>query len=153
MNDGHFRLRAALLQTGVAVIVVASLYYAPVARTAAFRRSTALTLDTLGNLHAALDKLSTPNAGEHDVLPQAVLLMLWMLREHDVSRYRYSEGISASPLLLQRLVEGAWPKRPDPDSRFRLSWWTESSEAGACQLLDSLPLAEPYTGVRLDHCP
>jgi hypothetical protein len=87
--------------------------------------------ETLPRVLAEVDE---PRGGER-MLPPPVQDMLMLLRGHGVSAYRVSPGIARDPLISQRVVEGAWPIRPDGGASWYLAFAGEGRPAG-CQLLD-----------------
>jgi hypothetical protein len=61
--------------------------------------------------------------------------MLALLRGHGVNAYRVSTKITADPLIYQRIVESAWPIRPDPTATWYITFATEALPA-RCRYLD-----------------
>lgn len=123
------------------------------------------SLRTMGTLVATLsrnlhwlEQLETPRAGEREVLPRSVLAMLYVLEKNGVNTYRYSDAIGKpGGGVRQRLIEGAWPRRPDPDSPFVLSFASEqlaphADAAGECEEIDSIFVPDSTLGVSLARC-
>lgn len=76
--------------------------------------------------------LTTPNTGEY-VLPSAVQEMLALLRSHQVVSYNLSGKIINHPLLYQRIVESAWPRRMSPESNYKLIFISELDHSSNCR--------------------
>jgi hypothetical protein len=96
-----------------------------------------------------VEGLDTPGSGR-DVLPESVLRMVDLLRQHGVESYRYSERIAEDRHRSQRLIEGAWPIRFQPDARFLLSYLSEETD---CEAVGHHPASsEEGEGVRLARC-
>jgi hypothetical protein len=85
-------------------------------------------------LSPALSEVARPGTGEH-VLPLPVQAMLALLRGHGVNSYRVSAKITADPLIYQRIVESAWPIRPDRTATWYITFATEALPA-SCRSLD-----------------
>jgi hypothetical protein len=105
----------------------------------------------------AVRRVDQPRTGEREVLPPAVVAMLSLLEEHDVRAYRWSARIGSSPRLRQRIVEAAWPRRPEPDAPFLLSFAIENDEKPAkapagCEQIDSVLMLDATLGVSLARC-
>jgi hypothetical protein len=81
--------------------------------------------------------LKTPHAGEY-VLPSAVKEMLAFLRAHQLDSYQLSEQIVASKkqLILQRIVESAWPIRVNQKSNYKLILINELDDNSNCQVIE-----------------
>jgi hypothetical protein len=77
------------------------------------------------SLPLALSEFTKPGTGER-VLPTSVQAMLELLRSHGVKAYRVSSKIAADPLISQRIVESAWPIRPDRSSSWYLAFAAET---------------------------
>ena len=92
-----------------------------------------------------LSELVEPRGGER-VLPPPVQDMLTLLRDQGVRGYRVSPRIAKDPLISQRVLEGAWPIRPDDDAPWYLAY-----------AADALPdRCQPYArqeDIVLAHCP
>lgn len=73
-----------------------------------------------GRGQAAFHDLVTPSSGEQ-VLPPAVRDMLALLRKNDIKEYALSPQISADPLLHQRIVESAFPRKMLPRGTYLLA--------------------------------
>jgi hypothetical protein len=56
--------------------------------------------------------------------------MLTLLRGHGVAGYRVSPRIAHEPLISQRIVEGAWPIRPDGVAAGL--WWSKNVRRITC---------------------
>jgi hypothetical protein len=85
-------------------------------------------------LPRSLAEIGQPRGGER-MLPLPVQDMLTLLRGHGVAGYRVSPRIAHEPLISQRIVEGAWPIRPDPAAPWYLAFAAEGLPVG-CQSLD-----------------
>ena len=89
----------------------------------------------------------TGRAGE-TVLPQKVQTMLALLRNHQITEFRYSDAIARDPddSVPQRLAEGAYPILISTRARH---WLLSASEAVSpgCLVLAA------REGVVLAHCP
>lgn len=79
--------------------------------------------------------LAIPHAGEQ-VLPSAVQEMLALLRAHQLNSYRLSEKITKDPLINQRIVESAWPRRMSAESKFKFVFLTELDHSSPCREID-----------------
>jgi hypothetical protein len=126
------RRRARQLALG-AVLAVAILQTGEVRRTALGLWEHARFV--LANIGGVREALGTPDSGRA-VLSEPVLRMIDLLREHGVERYRYSERIGADRFVSQRLIEGAWPIRFQPDAAFLVSYLSEASD---CEAVDQRP--------------
>jgi hypothetical protein len=110
----------------------------------------------LGDLPVVVGLIGTPRAGEKDVLPPPVLALAWMLEKHEIDVYRYSDAIAKSPLISQRLVEAAWPRRQSDDAPFRLSYLADKylglPSPSECEEIDTLFVPDETLGVSLARC-
>lgn len=70
-----------------------------------------------------------PLGGEY-VLPPEVQVMITMLRRSGADSFRYSDAIRSNGGMTQRLVEGAYPIRVSPGSRFLVLLEGEPLPAG-----------------------
>jgi len=85
-------------------------------------------------LPRALSDITSAGAGER-VLPPPVQAMLALLRGHSVDTYRVSPKIAADPLISQRIVESAWPIRPNRAANWYLAFAAEALPTN-CRSLD-----------------
>ncbi len=140
--------RSRLRGLGVAILAVSVLLSSPRVRGTA---AELLALPPLAwrERHALAQALRTPGAGDAAVGPMLEAVLL--LRQSGEARYSVSPAIAADDYLLQRLVEGAWPLRPAPDARLRVSLL---AEAPRCPVLAErrMPGFEAG-GVRIARCP
>ena len=115
----------------------------------------AIASEVLADVPGAVARLREARAGEQEALPRPVLAMTFLLEKHDVAAYDVSPRIQSSPLIYQRLVEGAWPRRRTPGAEIQLwlasEWETRSGEPG-CRSIDSMFLPDPTMGVVLARC-
>jgi hypothetical protein len=86
---------------------------------------------------AGLTTLFTPEAGL-DVLPPKVLSMISMLKQHNIDTYKLSDKFSQDVVIYQRLVEGAWPIRPESDSKYTLLAPEELSAYQNCSIVEKI---------------
>lgn len=70
-----------------------------------------------------------PLGGEY-VLPPEVQVMISMLRSSGADSFRYSDAIRHNGGMMQRLVEGAYPIKVSPGSRFLVLLEGEPLPAG-----------------------
>lgn len=97
-----------------------------------------------------VEDLSTPRSGE-SVLAEYHREAIGLLRRHDIDRYRLSAEFGSLPFDKQRVIEGAWPIRYDPDARFEISYMSEET---ACEIVEErIVFYFPKVGVRLARCP
>lgn len=66
--------------------------------------------------------------------------------------YWASDRVRAEPYLWQRLVEGAWPRRPRPDARLRFVAAVDRVQGVGCAALPVGPLDCPGGGCRALVC-
>ena len=84
------------------------------------------------HLQSFKENLTTPYSGEQ-ILPSAVQEMLSLLRKHKLSSYHISRKIKADPLLHQRIVESAWPRRMSPDSHYQFIFISDPDHSRNCR--------------------
>lgn len=78
-------------------------------------RATGLALSGGFSL-ANIAEHSRANAGE-DVLPEAVREMIGVARRRGIWDYTLSPNLASSNVFVQRMTEGAWPRRASAASR------------------------------------
>lgn len=95
------------------------------------------TFRAITDIKTFQSNLNTPQAGEH-VLPMPVKEMLVFLRTHQVDTYDLSEQIKRREHMevYQRIVESAWPKRPNVDSRYKLMFVRELENYSRCKIIE-----------------
>ena len=76
-------------------------------------------LPSIQHPKAKISNLFTPHSGQ-GVLPSQVLDMISILNENSIETYRLSEKFAGDIVVYQRIVEGAWPIKPDNKSPFTL---------------------------------
>ncbi len=83
-----------------------------------------------------LTEAMTPHGGER-VLPPGILEAIGLLRGNGVERYRASPRVAnpGNPLMIQRLIEGAWPIRQVAEAPWYLANIGEPLPAD-CQLVE-----------------
>lgn len=92
-------------------------------------------LPSIQHPKAELINLFTPHSGQ-GVLPPQVITMISILNENGVESYKLSEKYSADVVIYQRIVEGAWPIRPDNNSSFTLIATDEMDNYKDCLTID-----------------
>lgn len=94
-------------------------------------------LPSIQHPKAELSNLFTPLSGQ-GVLPPQVLNMISIMNENDVKTYKLSENFSADIVIYQRIVEGAWPIKPDTNSAFTLIAIDEMDKYKDCITIDEI---------------
>ncbi len=119
----------------VLILLVAFLiiFRPPILDTIAQRFRCAIYVAT--NIQSFQMNANTPHAGEH-VLPSAVQEMLALLRSHRVVSYYISGEIMNDPLLHQRIVESAWPRRMAPESKYKFIFIPELDNSSNCREIE-----------------
>ena len=92
-------------------------------------------LNTVQNYKRTLINIFTPNSGQ-EVLPGQVRQMLSLLKSNHVISYRLSRQLHRDPLIMQRIVESAWPIKMDPASPYLLNLPDEPNNDPACTVID-----------------
>lgn len=155
------RNQAELVRTIVACVGLAAVLTHSAVELARSRpiapRIAPIVADVFDDVSQAIRRVDEPRAGEREALPRCVLAMLWLLEKHDVRAYRYSDRIGSSPLLYQRIVEAAWPRRPEAGAPFLLSLGSESEgdiakAPAGCERIDSMLVLDATLGASLARC-
>ncbi len=94
-------------------------------------------LPSIQHPKAELSNLFTPHSGQ-GVLPSKVLDMISILNKNDVETYKLSEKFSSDIVIYQRIVEGAWPIKPDNNSAFTLIAIDEMDKYKDCITIDEI---------------
>ena len=92
-------------------------------------------LNTVQNYKRTLIHIFTPNSGQN-VLPARVRQMLSLLIDNHVASYRLSDQLYQDPLVMQRIVESAWPIKLDSTSPYLLSLPAELTNNPTCSVID-----------------
>lgn len=92
---------------------------------------------------ALLSEWKQPNGGEALALPFEVFNALKLLRQVEAKSFSYSPRFQSG--FEQRLLEAAYPIKPDPGSTLRLQFANEESRGCAIKL--------EAEGVQLVECP
>jgi hypothetical protein len=92
-------------------------------------------LNTVQNYKRTLIHIFTPNSG-WEVLPGQVQQMLSLLRSNHVTSYQLSPQLYQDPLIMERVVESAWPIKMDSASSYRLSLINETNDNLSCVVID-----------------
>jgi hypothetical protein len=92
-------------------------------------------LNSIQNYQQTLAHIFTPNSGR-EVLPGQVRQMLSLLISNHVTNYQLSHQLYQDPLLMERIVESAWPIKMDSASSYRLSLIDEPDDNSACIMID-----------------
>ena len=92
-------------------------------------------LNTIQNYKRALVNIFTPDSGRK-VLPDQVRQMLSLLISNHITSYQLSPRLYQDPLIMQRIVESAWPIKMDSTSPYRLSLIDEPNHNPTCAVID-----------------
>lgn len=102
-------------------------------------------LNTAQNYKRTLIDIFTPNAGQN-VLPITVRRMLSLLQDNNITSYRLLDHLYQDPLIMQRIVESAWPIKLDNASPYILRSLDEINNDSRCIEIDH------RKEVALDYC-
>jgi len=122
----------AFILVAVSVLVIV-FFNTPIINTVTeLKRS---NLIAVSHIKPSLDKIFRPNTGE-EVLPVQVQQMLSLLRSHHISSYQVVGQFTTDGLIMQRIVESAWPIKMETTSSYFFIALTEINNYPACKLID-----------------
>ncbi len=90
--------------------------------------------------------LSTPYAGEEEVLPADVLSLVTVLRQNNIKSISISEKVMTNRFISSPIIESIYPVIVTPSSKLSLSYFSED-------LPDDCSTMKQEKGIRLVNCP
>jgi hypothetical protein len=94
-----------------------------------------LNLSILQKIKPSLANIFTPNSGQ-EALPIQVRRMLSLLQTNRITKYQLSYQLIQEAITQQRIIESAWPIRPDATAHYFLYLAEEPRHAPTCVEID-----------------